>query len=198
MKLISIVYLGIWRCRAHADVPTLWQCHQFQGKYFMIMIVSSKQLIIIIFCDVQVFIDRATNQSKWFGFVSFDNPGSAQAAITAMNGFQIGIKRLKVTWFFLYHCYTISCLQSLDAKFRYTHACKVARIFFKLWAFYLIFLFFTFCIVFRCNWRNQRTQANHIKYTEGRAELCGLNENKVCQCDDRIWTRYYFFLPSFL
>ena len=45
---------------------------------------------------LQVFIDRATNQSKCFGFVSFDNPGSAQAAITAMNGFQIGIKRLKV------------------------------------------------------------------------------------------------------
>lgn len=44
----------------------------------------------------KVFIDRATNQSKCFGFVSFDNPTSAQAAITAMNGFQIGIKRLKV------------------------------------------------------------------------------------------------------
>jgi RNA recognition motif-containing protein len=44
----------------------------------------------------KVFIDRATNQSKCFGFVSFDNPTSAQAAITAMNGFQIGVKRLKV------------------------------------------------------------------------------------------------------
>ncbi|XP_069758746.1 CUGBP Elav-like family member 4 isoform X19 [Narcine bancroftii] len=31
-----------------------------------------------------------------FGFVSFDNPTSAQAAIQAMNGFQIGMKRLKV------------------------------------------------------------------------------------------------------
>uniref|UniRef100_A0A8C3S1J2 RRM domain-containing protein n=1 Tax=Chelydra serpentina TaxID=8475 RepID=A0A8C3S1J2_CHESE len=30
------------------------------------------------------------------GFVSFDNPTSAQAAIQAMNGFQIGMKRLKV------------------------------------------------------------------------------------------------------
>ncbi|RXG55718.1 CUGBP Elav-like family member 4 [Armadillidium vulgare] len=38
----------------------------------------------------KVFIDRATNQSKCFGFVSFDNPASAQAAIQAMNGFQIG------------------------------------------------------------------------------------------------------------
>ncbi|XP_063802764.1 CUGBP Elav-like family member 3 isoform X1 [Pseudophryne corroboree] len=46
--------------------------------------------------SAKVFVDRATNQSKCFGFVSFDNPGSAQAAIQAMNGFQIGMKRLKV------------------------------------------------------------------------------------------------------
>uniref|UniRef100_UPI00358E4CB5 CUGBP Elav-like family member 4 n=1 Tax=Myxine glutinosa TaxID=7769 RepID=UPI00358E4CB5 len=44
----------------------------------------------------KVFVDRATNQSKCFGFVSFDNPSSAQAAIQAMNGFQVGTKRLKV------------------------------------------------------------------------------------------------------
>ncbi|XP_076295512.1 CUGBP Elav-like family member bruno 3 isoform X6 [Lasioglossum baleicum] len=44
----------------------------------------------------KVFIDRATNQSKCFGFVSYDNPTSAQQAIQAMNGFQIGMKRLKV------------------------------------------------------------------------------------------------------
>ena len=30
------------------------------------------------------------------GFVSFDNPISAQTAIQTMNGYQIGMKRLKV------------------------------------------------------------------------------------------------------
>ncbi|XP_021000856.1 CUGBP Elav-like family member 3 isoform X2 [Parasteatoda tepidariorum] len=44
----------------------------------------------------KVFIDRVTNQSKCFGFVSFDNPQSAQNAIQTMNGFQVGTKRLKV------------------------------------------------------------------------------------------------------
>ncbi|XP_059150200.1 CUGBP Elav-like family member 3-B isoform X6 [Physella acuta] len=46
--------------------------------------------------SAKVYVDRATNQSKCFGFVSFDNPASAQTAIQAMNGFQIGMKRLKV------------------------------------------------------------------------------------------------------
>jgi hypothetical protein len=44
----------------------------------------------------KVFIDKQTNLSKCFGFVSYDNPICAQTAIQAMNGFQIGTKRLKV------------------------------------------------------------------------------------------------------
>ena len=43
----------------------------------------------IVFCAKMCQFDN-------LGFVSFDNPASAAAAIQAMNGFQIGMKRLKV------------------------------------------------------------------------------------------------------
>ncbi|XP_078039103.1 CUGBP Elav-like family member 2 isoform X8 [Augochlora pura] len=46
--------------------------------------------------SAKVFIDKQTLLSKCFGFVSYDNAASAQAAIQAMNGFQVGMKRLKV------------------------------------------------------------------------------------------------------
>ncbi|CAD6192617.1 unnamed protein product [Caenorhabditis auriculariae] len=46
--------------------------------------------------SAKVFIDKVTNLSKCFGFVSYDNATSAANAIQAMNGFQIGTKRLKV------------------------------------------------------------------------------------------------------
>lgn len=46
--------------------------------------------------SAKVFIDKKTNLSKCFGFVSYDQPLAASQAIQAMNGFQIGIKRLKV------------------------------------------------------------------------------------------------------
>ncbi|XP_024086418.1 CUGBP Elav-like family member 1 isoform X4 [Cimex lectularius] len=46
--------------------------------------------------SAKVFIDRSTKLSKCFGFVSYENPISAQTAIQNMNGFQIGAKRLKV------------------------------------------------------------------------------------------------------
>lgn len=40
--------------------------------------------------------DMKTGNSKGFGFVSFDNPASAQAAIKALDGFVIGHKKLSV------------------------------------------------------------------------------------------------------
>jgi len=46
--------------------------------------------------SAKVFIDKQTNLSKCFGFVSYDNPLSAATAIQSMNGFQIASKRLKV------------------------------------------------------------------------------------------------------
>ena len=46
--------------------------------------------------SAKIFIDKHTNLSKCFGFVSYDNPLSARHAINAMNCFQINNKRLKV------------------------------------------------------------------------------------------------------
>ena len=42
------------------------------------------------------YTDRNTFFFLLSGFVSYDNSLSAQAAIQAMNGFQVGTKRLKV------------------------------------------------------------------------------------------------------
>ncbi|CAL9041903.1 RNA-binding protein BRN1 isoform X1 [Musa acuminata AAA Group] len=46
--------------------------------------------------SAKVFIDKATGVSKCFGFISYDTPAAAQAAINVMNGFQLGGKKLKV------------------------------------------------------------------------------------------------------
>ncbi|KAG2619677.1 hypothetical protein PVAP13_3NG125900 [Panicum virgatum] len=46
--------------------------------------------------SAKVFVDKATGVSKCFGFVSYDSPASAQTAISMMNGFQLGGKKLKV------------------------------------------------------------------------------------------------------
>lgn len=50
--------------------------------------------IFILFYDPRIYF--SVSFCPYSGFVSFDNPSSAQAAIQAMNGFQIGMKRLKV------------------------------------------------------------------------------------------------------
>jgi len=46
--------------------------------------------------SAMVFVDKATNTSKGFGFVSYENPDDAAAAIHAMNKFRLGHKYLKV------------------------------------------------------------------------------------------------------
>ncbi|XP_074358961.1 RNA-binding protein BRN1-like isoform X2 [Apium graveolens] len=46
--------------------------------------------------SAKVFVDKATGVSKCFGFVSYDSPAAAQAAISTMNGCQLGGKKLKV------------------------------------------------------------------------------------------------------
>ncbi|KAL5229270.1 hypothetical protein ABZP36_017535 [Zizania latifolia] len=46
--------------------------------------------------SAKVYVDKATGASKCFGFVSYDSPASAQAAISMMNGYQLGGKKLKV------------------------------------------------------------------------------------------------------
>ncbi|KAG3082002.1 hypothetical protein PI124_g19189 [Phytophthora idaei] len=46
--------------------------------------------------SAKVYMDKITGESKGFGFVSYDSAEAADAAITSMNGFQIGTKRLKV------------------------------------------------------------------------------------------------------
>ena len=45
--------------------------------------------------SAKVYIDKKTGESKGFGFISFEHQQAAEAAISVMNGFQIGSKRLK-------------------------------------------------------------------------------------------------------
>ena len=47
--------------------------------------------------SAKVFIDKQTGKSKGFGFVSYNDPSNAQAAIGKMNGFKIDNKILKVS-----------------------------------------------------------------------------------------------------
>jgi cold-inducible RNA-binding protein len=46
--------------------------------------------------SVAVIFDRQTNRSKGFGFVEFDNDAEARAAISALNGKEVGGRSLRV------------------------------------------------------------------------------------------------------
>ena len=46
--------------------------------------------------SVRIMVDRETQRSRGFGFVSFEDQVGAERAIEALNGYQIGHKRLKV------------------------------------------------------------------------------------------------------
>ena len=46
--------------------------------------------------SAKVFVDKKTSDSKGFGFVSYDSATAAEVAISTMNGYQIGSKRLTV------------------------------------------------------------------------------------------------------
>lgn len=46
--------------------------------------------------DLSPYTNKCLFIYLFTGFVSYDNPVSSQAAIQSMNGFQIGMKRLKV------------------------------------------------------------------------------------------------------
>jgi CUG-BP- and ETR3-like factor len=46
--------------------------------------------------SAKVFVDKKTSDSKGFGFVSYDSAAAAEVAISTMNGYQIGTKRLTV------------------------------------------------------------------------------------------------------
>jgi CUG-BP- and ETR3-like factor len=72
--------------------------------------------------SAKVYVDRYTGDSKGFGFVSFDDCVSAEAAIAAMNGFQIGQKRLKVQ-----HKRTHIAAQSEGASYGGTYGGVVAE-----------------------------------------------------------------------
>jgi len=46
--------------------------------------------------SVRIMVEKHTGRSRGFGFVSYDNPESAELAIQNLSGYQIGNKRLKV------------------------------------------------------------------------------------------------------
>ena len=74
----------------YARTCRLWCCSREQMYCFMPILLTGDVLHSISKITYYMYCCGAA------GFVSYDNPVSAQAAIQAMNGFQIGMKRLKV------------------------------------------------------------------------------------------------------
>src|SRR6218665_682375 len=60
----------------------------------VVVVVVVVMVVVVVVVMVVVVVDKFL--FSVIGFVSFDNPPSAQTAIQSMNGFQIGMKRLKV------------------------------------------------------------------------------------------------------
>lgn len=48
--------------------------------------------------SARIMVDKEDGRSRGFGFVSYDNPTSADEAIRGMHGLQIGRKKLKVQY----------------------------------------------------------------------------------------------------
>lgn len=67
-----------------------WEKLGFETKLISCLLCKGTENLLASLCPSPRFLLGHT------GFVSYDNPVSAQAAIQSMNGFQIGMKRLKV------------------------------------------------------------------------------------------------------
>ena len=68
-------------------VPNEWSSADLLNSFSQFGVIIS----------ARVAIDRQTGRNKGYGFVSYDSPEAAAAAVAAMNGFLAGGKRLKVT-----------------------------------------------------------------------------------------------------
>lgn len=74
-------------------------CNLFVGQLPLTLDSMSLYQMFVPFGAVlsaKIGTDRATGASKGFGFVSFDSPAAAASAVSALNGMQMGGRRLSV------------------------------------------------------------------------------------------------------